>query len=312
MRVHTTPGRSLATKRTEAQGGQAPECGRAISCRTCAATVEFSGSEISKECAYCGSPVQDEDVQTTEHRVPVDGVLPFQVDRTRAREALRSWVASRWFAPNEFKKRGVQGNFNGMYFPCWTYDSMAFAQFRGARGDHHYVTNSKGERERRTQWTPVSGTFQRFFDDILVCATRDERRKLLAKLEPWPLQSVKPFNAESLAGYLAMTYELELEDGFEQAREIMEEQLRSEARRRIGGDDQRLDRIVSRHDAVTYKHLLLPVWLLAYSFQKKSYQLVVNACTGEVQGQRPWSIVKIALTTVAVLLVATGLYFATR
>ena len=45
----------------------------------------------------------------------------------------------------------------------------------------------------------------------------------------------------------------------------------------------------TNYHALTYKHLLLPVWMLAYRYGKKTYRVVVNAGTGEVQGGRPWS-----------------------
>lgn len=85
-----------------------------------------------------------------------------------------------------------------------------------------------------------------------------------------------------------------------------------EVKRRIGGDVQRIDSIHTRHDAITYKHLILPVWMLAYRYGKKSYQVVVNAGTGEVQGDRPYSWVKITLAAVVALLAAAsvGLFVA--
>ena len=60
----------------------------------------------------------------------------------------------------------------------------------------------------------------------------------------------------------------------------------------------------SRYEAITFKHLLLPVWLLAYRYKDKPYRVVVNACTGEVQGERPYSWVKITFTVLAALLAA--------
>jgi hypothetical protein len=60
--------------------------------------------------------------------------------------------------------------------------------------------------------------------------------------------------------------------------------------------------------AVTFLHLLLPVWMGAYRFQAKVYQVLVNAQTGEVQGERPYSSVKIAPLAAAILLVAVVLW----
>jgi hypothetical protein len=111
----------------------------------------------------------------------------------------------------------------------------------------------------------------------------------MEKLEPWHLDKVASFNQESLAGYTAMTYEVGLQEGFQIGKERMDDALRQEIKRRIGGDKQRIHHLKTRYDTLTYKNLMLPVWMLAYRYKDKSYQVVVNASTGEVQGERPWS-----------------------
>ena len=64
---------------------------------------------------------------------------------------------------------------------------------------------------------------------------------------------------------------------------------------------------------MTYKHLLLPVWILAYKYGEKTYQVVVNAATGEVQGERPYSWIKITLFVMTIAaVVATIVFFVNR
>lgn len=278
-----------------------------IRCGACGATVRFAGTITSSECSYCGVPLQLEGVHDAAHLIPVDGVLPFLISRETARENLRAWVRSRWFAPNDFKARGVQGKFNGVYLPYWTFDSLTFTHYTGQRGEYYYVTvgsGNKARRVRRVRWYPASGSFQRFFDDVLVIGGRGLPEQRLTALEPWPLTKCTPFNAEILAGFLAQTYDVPLDEGFIGARQRMADAIEIEVSQRIGGDTQRIHAIKTRHDAVTYKHLLLPVWMLAYRYGKKSYQVVVNAGTGEVQGDRPYSWIKITLAIVAALAVA--------
>lgn len=273
-----------------------------VDCQACGATVQFTGTLTSTECSYCGSPLQREHVHTSPHRIPVDGVLPFLIDRSKARGFLRTWVKSRWFAPNDFLKRGIDGRFNGIYIPYWTYDTLTSNYYSGQRGEYYYVTVGSGKnrrRQRRTRWYPASGTFQRFFDDVLVVAGRGLPEKRLTDLEPWPLQKCRPFNAEMLAGFLARTYDVPLDQGFLTARQRIDAAIRTEVKRRIGGDTQRISHINTKHDAITYKHLLLPVWMLTYRYNQKPYQVVVNASTGEVQGDRPWSWIKISLAVLA-------------
>ena len=122
----------------------------------------------------------------------------------------------------------------------------------------------------------------------------------------------KPFNQESFAGYLAMAYEVELDEGFLDAKGRMEDELRSDVCHRIGGDDQRVHSLDTRHDAITYKSLSLPIWMLAYRYNQKSYQVLVNACTGEVQGERPWSWIKIGLASFALLTTVGLIYVSLR
>jgi hypothetical protein len=280
-----------------------------IRCDACGADVVFPGTLSSSECAFCGSPLQREAAHSAEERVPVDGVLAFAIRREEARTRLAAWVKSRWFAPSAFTRRGVQGRFSGVYMPFWTFDSHTASRYRGQRGDHYYVTVGSGKnrrRVRRTRWRSVSGQFERFFDDVLVLAGSDADRELVDRLEPWPLDRCEPFDRRFLAGFLARTYDVELGDGFGLARQRIDAAIREETCRRIGGDVQRISSLSSTYDPITYKHLLLPLWLLSYRWKDRTYRLVVNAVTGEVQGERPWSWIKITLATLAGLAVVGG------
>jgi len=273
-----------------------------VRCTSCGATVQFVGTLTSQHCPYCGTPLQLADVHDAGEGIAVDGVLAFQVTRDGAQKQLHAWVRSRWFAPTRFKRQDLVEKLSGIYTPYWTYDAMTFTRYTGQRGEHYWVTVGTGKNRRRvrkTRWYPAAGDFQLFFDDLLVVATRDLPKQRVDALEPWPLYRCVPFTRELLAGFFARTYDLELDDGFQEADARIAAAIESEVRQRIGGDTQRIHSIETRHDAITYKHLLLPVWMLAYRFRQKVYQVVINAATGEVQGDRPYSAVKITLAILA-------------
>ncbi len=59
---------------------------------------------------------------------------------------------------------------------------------------------------------------------------------------------------------------------------------------------------------MTYKHILLPMWICSYRYRDKIYRFLVNARTGEVQGQRPWSWVKITFAAIAAAVLVFLLY----
>ncbi|MDB5386571.1 MAG: hypothetical protein JWM11_2217 [Planctomycetaceae bacterium] len=281
-----------------------------VRCESCGGQVTFSGALTSSECPYCASPIQRENIHTSELRVPVDGVLPFLVDYQQAADRLRTWVKTMWFAPNEFKQKGVEGKFQGVYEPYWTFDFQTYTRYAGQRGDHYWVTVGQGKDERkelRINWSFRTGDFHRFFDDLLCFASTGLPSWMTQQLEPWPLEKCQPFNQQFLAGFLARTYDITLEAGLKDARSRAEAALDLEVRQRIGGDEQRVDHVQNQFNAVTYKHLLLPLWLLVYRYKGKIYRLAVNGGTGEVQGERPYSAWKIFFTVLICLLIAAGI-----
>ena len=287
---------ALSTQATRrAAGGQFTGT-HEVKCTSCGATVAFSGSLTSSSCSYCGAPIERDKAHEAPNRLPVDGVCTFRVERDAASTRLKQWVKSRWFAPGAFKRRGVDGKFDGVYMPFFTFDAMTFTRYSGERGDAYYVKVKDGDQEReerRVEWKPARGSFQRFFDDVLIPALQSLPQSLLRSLEPWPLDELIPFTDQALSGKLAHTYELELNDSFRLAKKVIERELDGDVRDRIGGDEQRVHSMDVGYSALTYKHVLLPVWILAYLYAGKSYRVVVNAVTGQVSGERPWSIPKI-------------------
>ena len=246
----------------------------------------------------------------------MDGVLPFLVPQTHAAENLRAWVKSLWWAPNEFLKQGANGKFNGVYMPYFTYDALTFTRYAGQRGDVYFVTVGEGNNQRTVQqirWSYRDGAFKRFFDDVMMIAASKQHMDLVEALAPWPLDRLIPFTPEVLAGFFSRTYDIDLEEGFRFARLRMEAELSAEVRQRIGGDTQQVQSQQTNYSAVTYKHILLPVWLLAYRYRDKTYQVMMNAATGEVSGQRPYSWVKITFAVIVVsILVAIAWAFSNQ
>ncbi len=280
-----------------------------VQCDACNGAVAFEGALTSTHCPYCNSPIQLDEIHELDTRISPDGVLPFQITRQQAHRLLGNWVKSLWFAPNDFKRQGIKGKFNGVYIPYWTFDSFTSNAYRGQRGVEYRVTVGTGKNRRtvtKVRWYPASGSFQRFFDDVLVPASSGLSSELIRGIEPWPLrQKTLPFTREALAGYLARTYELELDEGFEQAKVRIAEAIRNDVRRRIGGDRQRIHHIDTAHSAITFKYLFLPIWLLSYRYKQKVYQIMMNAATGKVAGKRPyswWKIAGVVSLTIAIIL----------
>jgi hypothetical protein len=61
-----------------------------------------------------------------------------------------------------------------------------------------------------------------------------------------------------------------------------------------------------------FKHILLPLWIASYQYQGKAYRFLVNGQTGEVQGEAPWSVIKIVLFIATIVAVIAGIVMLVR
>jgi LSD1 subclass zinc finger protein len=303
----------------EKDGDKAAPIAEAVRCGACGAATTVSDERSSDRCPYCGSPLSMQNRQSL--KLNVQALLPFAVTAEKALSAYREWIFSRWFAPGDFKLRATRSEgMNGIYMPYWTYDSQTLTRYAGQRGDAYYVTemvsverNGKRGLEprqvRKIRWTGVSGTVDLFFDDVLVPASKSLPGHLQNRLEPWGLDNLKPFREEFLAGFVTETYQVGIKEGFTSAQGIMRPKIESAVRRDIGGDEQRITSMDTTHSQVTFKHILLPVWLSAYAYGGQIYRFMINAQTGEAAGDRPWSFWKIAFTVLAGAAALGGLIY---
>lgn len=271
-----------------------------VSCSDCGANIIFEPPQVAGNCPFCAANIVTQP-KLAEPIITPEAVIPFTIGRKKVSKNLQQWLSKHWFVPNELKKLAQLEKIQGVYLPFWTYDADTATYYRGERGITECDEDEDGSSSNcTTNWSPVSGQVVRFFDDILVSGTNLIERDRLGKLEPWHLQeSLKPYNPSYLAGFEAQRSQIDLEDGFEIAKNIMACQIREDVEKDIGGDEQRIHHLSTSYNATTFKHILLPVWLTSYRYRNKQYQVIINGYTGKIKGDRPLSNFKIVCTVLA-------------
>lgn len=281
-----------------------------IKCQGCGAQTTFNPNVVSDACPCCGTPLVVKNATTTHHIQP-KAVLPFAIDQNKAFEDFGQWIKKLWFAPNKLKQYAQQKDkLSGLYIPYWTYDSNTSTDYTGERGDDYhtteeYETTENGETVTRTRtvthtrWSFVTGHVDNVFDDVLVVASNSLPKEYVEKLEPWELENLVPFDEKYLTGFKTESYQVDLKEGFEDGKGKMNEVISNTICQDIGGDHQRILTQNTVYNNVTFKHILLPIWISAYMFKDKVYRFMINGRTGEVQGERPYSAIKIALAVLA-------------
>jgi hypothetical protein len=217
-------------------------------------------------------------------------IVPFQLDRPRAVESFRKWIRGRWMAPRDLKRYAqTDAGLNGVYLPFWTFDAETSTDYEGQRGEVH---------DKNTRWTPVSGHIDRFHDDVVVLASTSLPDSLLARISHWDTSALVPYKPEFVSGFRAEAYRIGLKDGWPIGKRMIDEAIRRLIRTDIGGDKQQIDSVHTQYSDVTFKHVLLPVWISAYRYRDKVYRFLVNGQTGEVTGEAPISWWKVALLVI--------------
>ena len=282
-----------------------------VRCSSCGAHVSFDEHVTSDRCPFCSSVMVVTDT-ISETQIKPGLLLPFKLNQPQATERFGLWLKGLWFAPSKLKRLAVPQAIKGIYIPYWTFDAHTTTHYRGQRGDSYTTTisvpvtrNGRTSTETRTvtkiRWRPASGVVVVDFDDVLVLASNSIPAKEANRLEPWDLPQAVPYNEMYLSGYRTEAYQIDLQQGFALAKQRMAPQIDAAIRRDIGGDHQRITSRSTEHSDITFKHTLLPIYISSFRYKDKVYRFLINARTGKVYGQRPYSVLKI---TLAVLLAA--------
>lgn len=291
-----------------------------VKCVKCGGGFTLTPYSFSSNCPYCDTPAIIDFIR----EITPKSLLPFTLTHKKAQGLFKKWVGSRWFAPSAFKKYLDGDNtLTGYYLPYWTYDSDTTSPYQGLRGDVYYVTVTKtviqnGKhrqvqvQEPRINWVPVSGTVYVSFDDVTVGASKTISRAILDSLEPWDTTKLVGFDEKYLSGFEAEEYTIGLDNGFEFAKVKMSYKIEKNIRYDIGGDQQQIHSMHTKHTNVTYKNVLFPVWTASFQWKDKSYHYAINAQTGKVVGDRPYSITKIVFAVLSVITIVGGFLYLER
>ena len=294
---------------------------KSVRCESCRAISVFDPDRAAQRCEFCGSPSI---VPVSDLKDPVtpESLLPAVIPEPQVRDQLREWYRSRWWAPNKLKRAALTDTVHGIYLPYWTFDAHVDADWTAESGYYYYVSeqyrDSDGKLQtrqvRKTRWETSAGSLAHFFDDDAVPGTVGVHAALLRKVEPFPtLTNLKPYDPAYVRGWTVERYQVDLRQAAETSRQQMESVVYQLCEREVPGDTHRNLQVHSDYCGRTFKHILVPVWLVTYTYGAKSFQVVVNGHTGKMAGEHPLSWVKITLAVIAVLLlVLTFIAFSQR
>ena len=127
---------------------------------------------------------------------------------------------------------------------------------------------------------------------------------MLRKIEPFPSTTeLVPYNAGFLSGWVVERYQIDLVAAAKTSRDRMDTQMYALCASQVPGDTHRNLNVEDDYSGQTFKHILVPIWLLTYDYGTQIYQVVINGYTGTIAGRYPKSWVKILLAVLGGLVI---------
>lgn len=277
------------------------EARKQLECQNCGAQVTLPVTALTATCPYCASN------KVIQRDAPQDVLrprflIPFQIDAGHCAAISREWLGSSWMTPKNLEKIARIADFNPIYLPYWTFDSLASAGWRAEVGhtetERYYDHGSKEWRTRtRVVWRWESGSVRVTFDDLVVAGTKKLSPLLLGRIRSFDLTRLTPYNAKFLAGMQAQAYDVPLENAWEIAREEMRAATRETCLGQASTSQVRNFSMTLDFSEESWRYVLLPVYVAVYRYQDQVYQVLVNGQTGAIGGQRPvdWNKVWLAI-----------------
>ncbi|WP_299626105.1 hypothetical protein [uncultured Tateyamaria sp.] len=252
-------------------------------CETCGGAVSFVGPSISERCAYCDGPVV---LDTQDSAYAAMALIPFRVPEQDAQKFAQTWVRRRIAAPSDLNDVVAKARVAGLYVPFWTFDSQEAVD---------YWANYKVRQGKRTVVRKTSGSMHMSFDDMLVPASRHVtpliRDGILHDFSPTRL---RPYRAGYLAGFAAEQHHQNVADGLDASADDKRLLIRNRIKRHIRKSGVHGIRYNTDTSGIHYRRILLPVWILHYSYKGKAKKVVVCGMQGRTYGERAFSQWKLA------------------
>lgn len=279
-------------------------------CPSCGAEIVTDTTTVATFCFYCHNPIILQG--RLDGSFEPDYVLPFAVDKAKAKEIFQQWLKKKKFVPTEFYAPGQIEKLSGVYFPYWLYSCMVDGRL-DAQATKLRTWRSGDTQYTETQVYDVSRSGQMKVDHVTRNALKKADKQLIEGVMPFDMKAMKPFSMEYLAGFFAEKRDMEREqfegDVETEVKEFALGSLRSGI---LGYNGVNVQSQTARLKNGRWDYALLPVWTLTYKspIDGQIYYFACNGQTGKVCGKLPmdsgklWKFfLKIFLPLLAALLV---------
>jgi len=271
-----------------------------LQCQNCGAYTSVPADSLTYTCPFCNSN------KVIQREAPQDVLrprflVPFKIEAAACQEIAREWLGSSWMTPGSLRRLGEVANFTGLYLPFWTFDATTQADWKaqvGHRETERYYSDGEWKTRTKIVWKWESGHASLHTADMLLEGTTRLSEVLLERVKTYNLNDLAPYEPKYLAGFQAQAYDIPLEAAWETARHAMREETRQACRNQASTSRIRNFSMTLDFEKERWRYILLPIYIAAYNYGQKNYQVMVNGQSGAISGQRPVDWLRVWLAVV--------------
>lgn len=265
----------------------------AYECKHCSGTIVTAKTTMADICPYCGEAISITSKSVGKFRPK--SLIPFSIDKKKAKELYQDYVKKAAYAPKEFKIDNIVEKMQGLYAPFYLHniDNKSDHVFSGEivtrRKSGDYMVSTHKVYDLRTSIDciydnlPTDGSV-RLDDYMMKC------------VEPYDYKDLKPYNPAYMSGFLAeQTDEDEKkidQIALERSKQGNHTKAKGLFKKYSSVTDKSNNYIVKKH---TKDYSMLPVWLLNVKYGSKKYQFAINGQTGKITGKLPLDFKKLGI-----------------
>lgn len=273
--------------------GSMGEGAKAVSCEDCKAILGTFGEGSLTSCPVCNG------TELLAATIPANtfvprSVLPFTLPSHRAINILKRHLRKRrpWMNPPALFKTYKEERLRPIYIPAYLIDAYVRASWK-AKAGFRIPVNTKGGIAEKEVWEPVTGYWENLYEDEFLLCSSKIKGNLFHQINDFNLRDLVDYSGRYLESFPAEITAKDGNDAIKAAEASIDNHLRAKATQRIKGERNKELKIVAEKDPLTFRHILLPVWVSSFSYKGEKYQYLINGRSGKVAGEKPLSIIRI-------------------
>lgn len=258
---------------------------RVYSCQSCGGEIVGDENMAATSCPYCGNQVVLKGQFSGDLRP--DYVIPFKLDKKRAKDSLKEHIKGKRLLPKTFKDENHIDEIKGIYVPFWLFDADVDADIQ-YDATKVRMWSDKNYDYTETKHYSVWRGGEVAFDHVPVDGSSQMPDDLMESIEPYQFSDAVDFQTAYMAGYLADRYDVEEDKSITRANERVKKSTEDVFRSTVQGYAS----VISKSSNIRLsngkaKYALYPVWILNTSWKGKNYLFAMNGQTGKFVGDLP-------------------------